>query len=63
MPASYFVSDYKPPIKVNFYHDVNKIANQGVIEVTLYNRSGSVCSKSFGKQEATVMCRMLGFHG
>ena len=35
---------------------------QGLLEVKLYNHWGTVCDDKFGDEEASIVCKMLGYN-
>lgn len=37
--------------------------NQGYVQVNVNNTWGTICGAQFGRKEATVVCRMLGYYG
>ena len=34
--------------------------HEGLVQVRLYNRWGTICNDNFGVREASIICQMLG---
>lgn len=58
-----FIVSYKfqQPVMIRLNEGQN--ANEGRLELRWHGIWGTVCNKSFGRNEAGVFCRALGFHG
>ena len=58
---SFILSVYSPYVPVNVLLVDGPTDNEGRVEIVIGNLRGTICDDSFDDNDATVICRMLGY--
>lgn len=55
------ISLFQQPVQVRLSN--GQAVSEGRVEIRVHGLWGTICDKNFGRNEAGVICRMLGFLG